>query len=349
MFFSLYVDPETRTVSTVKNEQYFIEVLPKKSTGEDGRWMWGQQKVQNNLNQLEARLILARNEWDVFARDYLANGEGEKRTRKFKTLWNEKALNYQNGTKTLKKLFETNQSFIEYPKPVHLLKQIITMSGGNTEDIFLDFFAGSATTAHAVLDLNQEDGGNRKFLCIQYPEKTPENSSTRKAGYNTIADIGRARIRKVIEQMNAERAAQLPLGERSTPGFRAFKLAPSNFKIWRSDLKTGAEIMAQLEFHVDPTLNGNEEHKLWELLLKAGYPLSAKVETRQIEGVTVYDVEDGQMMIALQALNPAVIKAVRQSKAQTFICLDKLFNEDNQLKTNTDLQMKEEGIIFQTI
>jgi adenine-specific DNA-methyltransferase len=236
----------------------------------------------------------------------------------------------------------------DFPKPSELIRRFVEQIASE-DDIIFDFFAGSATTAHAVLDLNKKDGGNRKFICMQFPEKTPEKSKARNAGYNTIADIGRARIRKVIEQMNGERAAQLPLGDRPTLGFRAFKLAPSNFKIWRSDLKTGAEILAQLEFHIDPTLNGNEEYMLWELLLKAGYPLSTKVEMRQIEGVTIYDIEDGQVMVALQAINPAVIEAVRQTKPQTFICLDKLFNEDAQLKTNTALQMKENDIAFKAI
>jgi len=350
LFYPIYVNAKVSDkdglspISLIKKDDYSVEVLPLNSNGGESCWRWGKDLVQKNIgrNTLNSNVVARKKNNS----GYNIYEKYRKLTYKAKSIWFETEVLTEKGTIELRKLGLAD--YFDFPKPVYLIKKLL-MLGTDQEDIILDFFAGSATTAHAVLDLNKEDGGNRKFICIQYPEETPENSPARNAGYNTIADIGRARIRKVIEQMNAERAAQLPLGERPTLGFRAFKLAPSNFKIWRSDLKTGAEIMAQLEFYVDPTLHDNEEYMLWELLLKAGYPLSAKVKARQIEGVTVYDVENGQVMVALQALNPAVIETVRQSKPQTFICLDKLFNNDNSLKTNTGLQMKEDSITFQSI
>ncbi len=250
------------------------------------------------------------------------------------------------GTSEIRDFFSF-QAF-DFPKPSELNRRFIEQIT-EKDDIILDFFAGSATIAHAVLDLNQKDNNNRKFICIQLPEETSEDSPARQAGYHTIADIGRARIHKVIEQMNTEQAAQLSFAEQPTLGFRSFTLASSNFKIWRGDLEDEAEIMDQLELFQRPALSDNEEAMLWELLLKVGYPLSANVEARQIEGVTVYFINGGELIIALQAITQVVVDTARQTKPTVFICLDSLFNDDDQLKTNISLQFKDDAIIFKVI
>lgn len=171
MFYPIYVNPEDGTISLSSSKKYSIEVLPKKSTGEDGRWMWSKEKVQENLDIVETKLIGTRNEWDIFVRDYLLSEEGETKKSKSKTLWLDKSLNYQNGKTELKELF--GKAPFEYPKPTSLIKYIISLVGDD-EAIYLDSFAGSGTTAHAVLDLNNEDGGNRKFIlveCEDYADK----------------------------------------------------------------------------------------------------------------------------------------------------------------------------------
>jgi len=171
MFYPIYVNPITNAISLNKSSEYKIEVLPKKSTGEDGRWMWSKEKVQKEIELIEAKLISKRNEWDIFVRDYLLSDEGKERTSKSKTLWIDRNLNYQNGKDELKALF--GESPFEYPKPTALLKNIISLVG-DMDGIYLDSFAGSGTTAHAVLDLNKEDGGNRKFVlveCEDYADK----------------------------------------------------------------------------------------------------------------------------------------------------------------------------------
>lgn len=164
MFFPIYVNPKNSSISLDKSVEYTVKVLPKKSTGEDGRWMWSKEKIQNNLEVIEAKLISTRNEWDIFVRDYLSTEEGEERTSKSKTLWVDKSLNYQNGKDELKVLF--GESPFEYPKPTSLIKYIVSVVG-DSDGIYLDSFAGSGTTAHAVLDLNKEDGGSRKFILVE--------------------------------------------------------------------------------------------------------------------------------------------------------------------------------------
>ena len=164
MFFPIYVDPISRKISLQRDKQFCVEVVPKKSTGKDGRWMWGREKVQENISRIEARLISRRNEWDVFVHDYLISEEGEQRRTKLKTIWDDKNLNYQNGKEELKNLFVDCP--YDYPKPISLLRQVITMADIDN-NICLDFFAGSGTTAHAILQYNVEHGGNRKYILVE--------------------------------------------------------------------------------------------------------------------------------------------------------------------------------------
>jgi len=147
MYYPLYVDTESGEVSTVKDSPFTVEVLPKKSTGADGRWMWAKEKVQKEIDKIEARLIRGRNEWDIFVKDYLDSEEGKERTRKLKTIWSDKSLNYQNGTQEIKELL--GEGVYEFPKPTALLSEIITMTG-DEDAVCLDFFAGSCTTAQAL-------------------------------------------------------------------------------------------------------------------------------------------------------------------------------------------------------
>jgi adenine-specific DNA-methyltransferase len=176
MFFPIYVNPQNGSISLNKSSEFTIEVLPKKSTGEDGRWMWSKKKVLKNLEIIEAKLISTRKEWDIFVRDYLSTEDGEERTSKSKTLWVDKSLNYQNGKDELKALF--GKSPFEYPKPTSLIKYIASIVG-DLDGIYLDSFAGSGTTAHAILDLNEEDDGNRKFILVECEDYANEITAER--------------------------------------------------------------------------------------------------------------------------------------------------------------------------
>ena len=219
MYFPIYVNPETLGVSMDRVDGFTEEVLPRKSTGEDGRWMWGKQKVRRDVGLLEARLIERRREYDIFVRDFLDRGEGE-RTRKFKTIWDDKGFNTQNGTQEVKALIGSDA--MPYPKPVALIGEIIQMGMG-PDGIMVDFFAGSGTAADAVLESNATYGGSRKFVPVQLPEPTGRED------YPTIAEITKERVRRVIKKLDEADAGKLPDGEPQDRGFRVFKLAESNF------------------------------------------------------------------------------------------------------------------------
>ena len=253
--------------------------------------------------------------------------EAKERGRVAKTLWADVDTT-ANATTKLKSLM--GGDYFTNPKPCDVIKRFCRLCTSG-EDIVLDFFAGSCTTAHAVLDLNKEDGGNRKFICVQMPEECEEKTEAHKAGYKTIADIGKERIRRVIKN------------GKMNDGFKVFKLQESNFKEWRGDIKTKQELEKQMKLHTDPVADGAKtEDILYELLLKNGISLTAKMEDK---GDWIL-VEDGELKIAiaLDNIDDEMVNAIMTAKPSKFITLDKLFRKNDQLKTNIALQMEDAGV-----
>jgi adenine-specific DNA-methyltransferase len=249
-----------------------------------------------------------------------------------------------NGTREVTSLME--EKLFDFPKPIALLKVFIQQAS-KENDIILDFFAGSATIAHSVLDLNKEDGGNRKFICVQLPEKCDEKSEALKAGYKTIADIGKERIRRVIKKIKDEQKGKLEFGgEKQDLGFKVFKLRESNFKIWRTKIESEEQLLNQLQRHLEPLdENAKVEDVLYELLIKSGVSLTAKIEDKS--GFCL--VNDTEIALILEKIDKKIISKVIDVKPQKVITIDRLFNKNDQLKTNTALQMKDAGIEFKAI
>jgi len=264
----------------------------------------------------------------------------------FSSLMIDVGLNTE-ATKQIQQIMDGN--IFEYSKPLSLLKIISKQVTSSQTDIILDFFSGSGTTAHAVLDLNKEDGGNRKFIMVQLPEECDEKSEAYKAGYETIAEIGKERIRRVIKKIKADKQSKLDIdGATGKPdlGFKVFKFQQSNFKIWRPDVKTEEELVTQLTLHTDPVdENAKIENILYELLLKSGVPLTARIE----EKGGYYQVNGGEIALMLEKVNESLIKKVIAENPNKVITLDRLFNNNDQLKTNTALQMKDAGIEFKVV
>ena len=346
MYYPIYVNPKTTKISLVQSDKHTICVFPEKSTGQDGRWMWSKEKVSKEIDKVEAKLISKRNGWDIFVRDYLEK-EGEERKRKIKTIWSEKIFNNQNGTVEVKELFNGNKIF-DFPKAVSLLKTSIGMIPFEENDICLDFFPGSSTTAHAVLDLNKEDNGSRKFIMVQLPEKCDEKSEAYKAGYKTIAEIGKERIRRVIKKIKKEDDGKFEFAKSGLDlGFKVFKLRQSNFKIWRSDRITDdTELLKQMEAHADPIEKDAEiEDILYELLLKSGKELTSVIEYKD----GIFWINKNEIAVVLEKIDENIVKAVIDDKPEKLITLDKLFQNNDQFKTNTILQMKDAGIEIRVV
>lgn len=195
LFYPIFINPVNGNISLESSDIFTESIFPiQPTTGEDATWRWSKEKIKISNDELLAKLVKRNGEeaWDIFQKDFLNKGE-EKRT-KAKSIWDEKQINYQNGTIEIKKLLASGT--FDYPKPTYLVKRCLEMFDKDNNKIILDFFAGSSTTAHATMQLNAEDGGNRKYILAQLPELTDEKSEANKAGYKNICEIGKERIRR---------------------------------------------------------------------------------------------------------------------------------------------------------
>ena len=255
----------------------------------------------------------------------------------------------ENGNKEMVELFGFKA--FSFPKPTSLVKHLInTLNDKNS--LILDFFAGSGTTAQAVLELNEQDKGNRKFICVQLPELTEEGSEAKNAGFASIADITQERIKRVIEKIEKARSNSLELDERKPLGFRKYKLEGSNFKIWRGDVVTNEEeLKQQMElFALPQRANATTENILWELLIKNGYPLTEKVQTVSLlAGETIYHTQDRRHALVLEIYTQAILDELLKLKPKAVLCLDSLFTGRDNDKTNAQLKLEDNGISFKTI
>ena len=221
------------------------------------------------------------------------------------------------------------------------------------DDIVLDFFAGSCATAHAVMDHNAEDGGSRTFIMVQLAEPCEEKSEAFKAGFKTIAGIGKERIRRAAKKIKDEAKGKLEFdGSKLDLGFKAFKLEQSNFKQWREDVKTATELEGQLKMFVDNTIKGAKpEDMLCEIILKnSRFDLNVKVATASFDGVDYYRLADGVEIVCLASkITKKFIDKILAERPEKFTCLDIAFKDNDQLKTNTALQMESAKIEFKVI
>jgi adenine-specific DNA-methyltransferase len=208
----------------------------------------------------------------------------------------------QEGSQEVTKLLESGS--FDGPKPLRLLLRLLTLANTQPNDIILDFFSGSSTTAHAVMQLNAEDGGNRKFIMVQLPEPCEENSEAFKAGYKNIAEIGKERIRragkKIVEELK-DKNQQLELGEdpldlnKLDIGFRVYKTDSSNMKdVFYHPSVLDQEMLSSLESNIKE--DRTPEDLLIQVILDLGLELTLPIETNQIFGNTVYFVQTNALV-----------------------------------------------------
>ena len=258
------------------------------------------------------------------------------------TLWPFSEVGHnQEGRQELKKLFD-DKGFFDGPKPLRLINRVLQLANLTPESIVLDFFSGSATTAHAVMQLNAEDGGNRKFIMVQIPEPTPEKSEARKAGYDTIAEIGKERIRraaKKIQEENPEAKADF--------GFKVLKLDTSNIKKWQPDFDN---LEQDLLGAVDNILPDRTSHDLlYEVLIKYGLPLTLPVEQIEVAGHTLYNVASGSLIacfdkgVTLDCIQAIIALGTEESPVLRVVFRDSSFADDI-VKTNAIQRFKQAGI-----
>lgn len=220
------------------------------------------------------------------------------------TIWGYDEVGHnQEGKKEIKDLFESVP--FDTPKPTRLLKRIVKLATG-ADDLILDFFSGSATTAHAVMQLNAEDGGNRRYICVQLPEVCDEKSEAFKAGYANICEIGKERIRRAGQKILASLERQTIPGDDMPSvdiGFKVFKLDSSNLKLWDDtpiENNDPGILLNRIAGHIDSLKpDRKDEDLVFEILLKMGYPLTVNIAIANMDELTIYQVDHGQMLICL--------------------------------------------------
>ena len=265
----------------------------------------------------------------------------------------------QDGTKEITTLFE-NKVF-GYPKPIAIIKYLIkasTITTSTDNDIILDFFSGSATTAHAVMQLNAEDGGNRKFICVQLPELCDEKSEAYKAGYKTICEIGEERIRRAgmeimrrvtsgVGNLKGEGwGCGMPSSENEWSyaikniidvGFKVFRLDTSNLKLWDSTPITGDNQLEMFTERMNSMIDSIKDDRtdmdvIYEIMLKMGVPLDTAVQYIEIDGKIVYIVGDFLLMIALyNDITAEDIDAMAAYAPAKIVCAEQGFKDDTAL------------------
>ncbi|MEG2164178.1 MAG: site-specific DNA-methyltransferase [Bacteroidales bacterium] len=350
MFYPIYADPNKLDVSLTLSERHTIEIYPRNSQGEDGCWTWGLQKAKNEISLLVANLA-STGKWSVFRKDYL---EGTSLYTKSKALWLDKELNHENGKEMMGQLF--GKTPFDFPKSVDYVKKCLQIgSSKDSDDIILDFFSGSGTTAHAVMQLNAEDGGNRKFICVQLPEVTDEKSEAYKAGYKNICEIGKERIRRAGVKVVSEQKADLfdKDDKKLDTGFKVFKLDTSNLKTWDSTPINSSDT-EQIDLFME-RLNGMVEtikadrtqtDMVYEVMLKMGIPLTYSVTEVEIGGKRAYAVGDECLLLVClqEGLTTEIIETMASDYLPSKLVLSEKCFADDTAMANTHYILKEREI-----
>lgn len=309
-----------------KRKEYILEedilqneivLLPNTPDGVEKVWKYGIDRTKSIINEILVKK--QNNRYELYRKKYL-NDEGSLP----RTWWDKPEYSARdNGTRTLTNIFGPVKLF-DFPKAPEAVKDSLIASNLKSDEIVLDFFSGSATTAHAVMQLNAEDNGSRKFIMVQLPERIEEGSETYRAGFKTICDIGKERIRRVGKKIKADS----PLTTQNLDtGFRVLKLDSSNM----NDVFYTPEAFTDLDLFED-NIKGDrtDEDLLFQTMIELGIELSAKIEKKSIAGKTVWSVSDGYLMACFDKdVNETTIKEIAKMKPFYFVMRDSSMATDN--------------------
>ena len=294
---------------------------------EHWNWRWSSTKVKWGIENGFIQIKKSNDSWSVYFKQYEKVDNEDKaivRTLSYQNLLVLDGANSARGTREVMDIF--NGKFFDYPKPLSLIRHLEQMAL-DKNDIILDFFSGSATTAHAVMQLNAEDGGHRKFIMVQLPEETAEDSEAFKAGYKTICEIGKERIRRAGSKIKSETGADIDYG------FRVLKLDDTNMQdVYYTPAETDQQMLLGFESNIKP--DRTDLDLLFGCLLDWGLPLSMPYSSEQIEGVTVHTYNDGDLIACFdKAIPESVIKTIAKRQPLRVVFRDDSF-ADSPSKIN---------------
>ena len=322
LFYYFYYNEKTKDFypsrDCVEREGYII-IRPLREDGKEGNWRWGLDTAVRQIGDLIPKFMPTRKVWGVMQKDYLEGRSLVKPT----SAWTFKDVNSERGSEEFINLGFDKRIFPK-PKPLGTIKRCIVLTSKEDGDIIMDFFSGSSTTAHAVMQQSSEDNIVRNFIMIQLSEKTSEESEAYKAGYNDICEIGKERIRRAGKKI--KEASPLTTQDLDT-GFRVLKLDSSNMQ---DVFYTPEDFTQQVLFEDNIKGDRTEEDLLFQVMIELGIELSAKIEKTSIAGKTVWSVNDGYLMACFdEGVNESTIKEVAKQKPFYFVMRDSSLATDN--------------------
>lgn len=295
----------------------YIQIKPQREDGKEGNWRWSLETAEKQISGLVAKFMPTRKVWGVMQKDYLEGRALVKPT----SSWTFKDVNSERGTEEFIGLGFDKRIF-QKPKPLGTIKRCTKLCSKSNDDIVIDFFSGSATTAHAVMQLNAEDNGHRKFIMVQLPEKCDEKSEAYKAGYKNICEIGKERIRRAGEKIKSES----PLTTQDLDvGFRVLKLDDTNMKdIYYAPDDYSQDLLARLESNIKE--DRTDLDLLFGCLLDWGLPLAMPYSSEQIDGCIVHTYNDGDLIACFNENAPdSVVKEIARRQPLRVVFRDSSF------------------------
>jgi adenine-specific DNA-methyltransferase len=345
LVFDIYYNPkskEVRTESLSNNHLHkdFIKISPRKNNNGVNMYhayRWSQKKILAENHNLQ--FIEVGSEWKVYTKVRDVDGTSVKDLLM--------DITTSEGAANIAEI-GLNSNWFDFPKPMNLIKMLIEMAT-DEDSIVLDFFAGSGTTGHAVLNKNFEDGGNRKFILVQLPEPLDENSEARKAGLTNISDISRKRIKAAIAYLTQEKKNLFDKEKAPDLGFRSYKLSDTNFSKWRvtSDVES-----TELEQHIlnlrdSASDDAHPNELLTEILLKQGYSLTEEINEIEVSGLSLKTIGDNLVIAYLEENSKPKLEQLREvldRQPVKFIILEDSFHGDDELKTNLAQECKSRNV-----
>jgi adenine-specific DNA-methyltransferase len=326
--------------------QYSLELDGRKIDSVSGQFLWKKDRIIKEYENNNVEIVEVDGKYRVYSKAYLEfNALGEERTTT--------PTSYYDGSTTSDSAKEISELFdmkvFDYSKPTGLIKHLVRHVKNSKECTVLDFFAGSGTTAHAVMSLNSEDEGNRKFMCVQIPEELDKDSEAYKAGYKTIAEISKERVRRAGEKVKKENQNK-ESGKKLDIGFKVFKLQNSNFRKWNILTSEAGieEVKSQAKLLIDKPLvdKYKEEDVVQEVLLKEGFSLNSQVTKRKakskLDFFFVQDVENSKQAYITfeEKLTKEKVDKLEIPKDTLFVCFDSALDDNLKANISRNINLK---------
>jgi len=314
--------------ASLENEPGTIEVYPFWDDGFEGCWTWGKEKAQKEIHLLVGKMVF--DKMKVYRKAY-AFEDGEAPLKQVKSIWTDKAFFTEKGQAVVNALFQTKEKLFQAPKSIWMIRQCLLMAQ-EKDCIVLDFFSGSATTAHATMQLNAEDGGHRRFIMVQLPEKTDEKSEAFKAGFRTICEIGKERIRLAGRKIKEESGLTAPDLD---IGFRVLRLDSSNMQdVYYNPTEVVQSLLDLTTDNIKP--DRTPEDLLFQVMLDLGVELSSAIKETVVDGKKVFDVANGFLLACFDTgVTTETVTAIAKKKPYYAVFRDSSMANDS-VATNFD-------------